>query len=197
MEAHPEPFIFLPNLQRPSLFTGLVIRTVSDPRTVIAAVREAIRRVDGEQGVLETSTMEQRVMDSVARPRLQTILLGAFGVLALMLACIGIYGILAHAVSQRQREIGVRLALGATQNTILGEILRAGLGLTALGVFIGLGAALALTHYLESLLYSVRPTDPVAFALAVATLLVVATGACYLPAHRAARMDPMAVLREE
>ena len=197
MQTPAGPFIFLPNSQRPNLFCGLVIRTAGDPVTMIAAVREAMRSVDPEQGVLETSTMEQRITDSVAQPRLQTILLGAFGLLALVLACIGIYGVLAYAVSQRLREIGVRVALGATPGTILGEILGSGLGLAALGLLIGLGAALALTRYLEALLYSVRPTDPAVFALAIATLLLVATAACYLPARRAARVDPIVVLREE
>ena len=197
MQVEPEPFIFLPNSQRPSLFCGLVVRTVGDPITMTSAVREAMRSVDPQQGVLETSTMEQRITNSVARPRLQTILLGSFGVLALVLACIGIYGVLAYAVSQRMREMGVRLALGATPGTVLGEILSGGVRLTGLGVFIGLGAALALTRYLEALLYSVRPTDPAVFALAIATLLVVAMVACYIPARRAARVDPMVILREE
>jgi putative ABC transport system permease protein len=197
MEAAPEPFIFLPNSQRPSLFAGLVVRTAGDPLTMIAAVREAIRSVDPEQGVMETATMERRITDSVARPRLQTILLGAFGVLALVLACIGIYGVLAYAVSQRLPEIGVRLALGATPGRILGEVLRGGLGLTAVGLFIGVAVALALTRYLQALLYAVRSTDPAVFALAIATLLLVAAAACYIPARRAAHVDPMAVLREE
>ncbi len=197
IEAQPEPFIFLPNSQRPSLFCGLVIRTAADPVSMTAAVREAMRNVDPEQGVLETSTMDQRITNSVARPRLQTILLGSFGVLALVLACIGIYGVLAYAVSQRMREMGVRLALGATPATVLREILGGGLRLTGLGLIIGLGAALALTRYLEALLYSVKPTDPAVFALAIATLLMVAVAACYIPASRAARVDPMVVLREE
>jgi len=137
------------------------------------------------------------ITDSVAQPRLQTILLGAFGVLALVLACIGIYGVLGYAVSQRMREMGVRLALGATPGAILREVLRRGLGLVALGLFIGLSGALALTRYLEALLYSVRLTDPTVFTLAIATLLVVATAACYLPARRAADVNPMAVLRED
>ena len=141
--------------------------------------------------------MEQRITESVAQPRLETILLGGFGILALVLACIGIYGVLAYAVSQRLREIGVRVALGATSGTILREILRSGLSLAVLGLFIGLAAALALTRYLEALLYSVRPTDPAVFVLAIATLLLVAASACYLPARRAARVDPIVVLREE
>ena len=146
---------------------------------------------------MDTSTMEQRIADSVAQPRLQTTLLGAFGVLALMLACIGIYGVLSYAVSQRVREIGVRLALGATPGAILRQVLSGGLGLAAVGLIIGLGSALILTRYMESLLYSVRPTDPTVFALTIATLLLVATIASYLPAHRAARLDPMIALREE
>ena len=197
IKAQPGPFIFLPNSQRPNLSCGLVVRTTGDPLRMIAAVREAIRNVDPGQGVMETSTMEQRITDSVARPRLQTILLGTFGGLALVLACIGIYGVLAYTVSQRLREIGVRLALGATPGTVLGEILRRGLGLAILGLLIGLGAALGLTRYLETLLYSVRPTDPAVFALAIATLLLVAMAACYFPARRAAQVDPMVVLREE
>ena len=197
MEDQPEPFVFVPNAQRPSLFCALVIRTAGDPAQMTAAVRGAMRSVDPAQGVLETSTMEQLIASSVAQPRLQTILLGSFGFLALVLACIGIYGVLAYAVSQRLREMGVRLALGATPGTIIGEVLGGGLRLTALGIITGLGAALALTHYLESLLYAVRPTDPVVFGLTIATLLVVAFIACYAPARRASRVDPMVVLREE
>jgi len=197
MQTASDPFVFLPNAQRPNLSAGLVVRTTGDPLTMIGAVREAMRSVDAEQGVLETASMEQRITDSIASPKLQTILLGAFGVLALVLACLGIYGVLAYAVSQRTREMGVRLALGAAPGTILGRILTDGLRLAGLGLIIGLAAALMLTRYLETLLYSVRPTDPTVFALAIATLLVVAAAACYLPARRAARVDPMVVLREE
>lgn len=197
VEAQPEPFVFLPNAQRPSMFWGLVIRTPADPGAMTAAVREAMRSVDPGQGMLETSTMDQRIANSVAQPRLQTILLGSFGVLALVLACIGIYGVLAYAVSQRRREMGVRLALGASPATVLGEILSGGMRLTGLGVLIGLSAALALTRFLVAMLYSVRPTDPTVFAAAIAILLLVAGVACYVPARRAARVDPMVVLREE
>jgi putative ABC transport system permease protein len=197
VQAAPEPFIFLPNAQHPNLFCGLVIRTAGNPVTMIAAVRKAIRSVDPQQGVMETATMEQRITEAVAQPRLETILLGGFGLLALVLACIGIYGVLAYAVSQRLREIGVRVALGATSGTILREILRNGLSLAALGLFIGLAATLALTRYLEAMLYSVRPTDPAVFAFAIATLLLVAPSACYLPARPASRVDSIVVLREE
>ena len=197
LESEPGPFIFLPNSQRPSLIMGLVVRTAGDPLTMIKAVREAMQSVDPEQGVLETTTMEQRISDSVAQPRLQTILLGAFGVLALVLACIGIYGVLAYAVSQRMREMGVRMALGAVPGRILREILTGGLRLAFLGLAIGLAAAFALTRYLQNLLYSVKPTDPAVFAISIAALLLVAAAACSLPALRAARVDPIVVLREE
>ena len=197
MQSPPEPFIFLPNSQRPSLFTGLVVRTLDDPLRVVGTVREAIRSVDPEQGVMDIRTMEQRIADSVASPRLQTILLDAFGILALVLACLGTYGVVAFAVTQRIREIGVRLALGATPATIRAQILRAGVGTSALGLLIGFGAALAVTRYLKTLLYSVQPTDPGVFALAIALLVLVTTAACYIPASRAARQDPMAVLRQE
>jgi putative ABC transport system permease protein len=197
MQSRPYPSVFLPNAQRPNLFTGLVVRTAGDPRTLMASVREAIRGVDPDQGVMETSTMEQRIADSIAQPRLQTILLGAFGVLALVLACLGIYGVLAYAVSQRMREMGVRLALGAAPGAILREILGGGLRPAGLGLVFGLVAALGLTRYLEAILYSVRPTDPAVFVSATAILLMVAAAACYLPARRAARVDPMVVLREE
>jgi ABC-type antimicrobial peptide transport system permease subunit len=114
-----------------------------------------------------------------------------------VLACLGIYGVVAYAVTQRTREIGLRLALGATPTTILGQILGTGLKTSALGLLIGSGAALALSRYLKTMLYSVRPTDPAVFALAIGLLLLVSTTACFVPASRAAGQDPMAVLREE
>jgi putative ABC transport system permease protein len=197
METQPGPMIYLPQSQRPSLFCGFVIRAAQDPATVIAAVREAMREVDPDQGVFETSTMDALVANSVARPRLETLVLGGFGLIALTLACIGIYGMLAYSVSQRLREMGVRIALGATRGAILSEVLRGGMRLTVIGIAIGFCAALALTRYLESLLYTIHPTDPPVFALASTMLVTVAMLACYAPARRAARVDPMTILREE
>jgi predicted permease len=197
IQVNPGPFIFLPNAQRPNLFTAFVMRTTGDPLSVIGAVREAMRKVDADQGVLETTTMEQKMSDSVARPRLQTALLGAFGVLALVLACIGIYGVLAYAVAQRMREMGIRAAVGAAPATLLREILGGGLRLAGLGLLIGTFAALALTRYLQTLLYAVRPTDPTVFASAIAVLLAISAFACYVPARRASHVDPLIVLREE
>jgi putative ABC transport system permease protein len=197
MRADPGPFVFLPNAQRPNLFNAFVIRTGGEPLAMVAAVREAMRGIDPDQGVLETATMEQRVSNSIARPRLQTVLLGAFGGLALVLACIGIYGVLAYAVAQRMREMGIRAAVGAAPGVILREVLGSGLRLAGLGLLIGVGASLTLTRYLETQLYAVRPTDPAVFAMSIVTLLLVAAVACYVPARRAARVDPIIVLREE
>jgi ABC-type antimicrobial peptide transport system permease subunit len=156
-----------------------------------------MKRVDPDQGVMETATMEQRMSSSIARPRLQTVLLGTFGFLALVLACIGIYGVLAYAVAQRMREMGIRAAVGAAPAILLREILGGGLRLAGLGVLIGTVAAFALTRYLQTLLYAVRPTDPAVFASTVSILLAIAAFACYVPARRAARVDPVIVLREE
>ena len=197
MQVKPGPFVFLPNAQRPSLINALVIRTSGDPLTLTSAVREALRNVDPDQGVMETATMEQRISGSIARPRLQTVLLGAFGILALVLACLGIYGVLAYAVAQRMREFGIRAAMGAAPRKLLGEILGGGLRLAGAGVLIGTVAALALTRYLETLLFAVRPTDPAVFAGAIAILLAISVLACYVPARRAAGADPLLVLREE
>ncbi len=197
MQVKPGPFVFQPKAHRPNLFASLVIRATGDPLTAIGAVRQAVKRVDPDQGILETTTMEKRVSDSIARPRLQAVLLGTFGALALVLACIGIYGVLAYAVAQRMREFGIRAAIGAAPGRLLGEILGSGLRLTGTGVLIGAVAALALTRYLETLLYAVRPTDPVVFASAIGILLAISVLACYVPARRAARADPLMVLREE
>jgi putative ABC transport system permease protein len=197
MQVAPGPFVFLPNAQRPSLINAFVIRTSEDPLTLAVAVREAMRKVDPDQGVMETATMQERMSSSIARPRLQTVLLGTFGVLALVLACIGIYGVLAYAVAQRMREMGIRAAVGAAPAVLLREILGGGLRLAGLGVLIGTVAAFALTRYLQTLLYAVRATDPAVFASAITILLAISAFACYVPARRAARVDPLIVLREE
>ena len=197
MRVTPGPFVFLPNAQRPSLITALVIRTSGDPVYLTGAIREALRRVDPDQGVMETATMEERISNSIARPRLQTVLLGAFGILALVLACLGIYGVLTYAVAQRMREFGIRAAMGAAPRKLLGEILSGGLRLAGAGVLIGTMAALALTRYLETLLYAVKPTDAVVFGSAIGILLAISALACYVPARRAASADPLLVLRQE
>jgi hypothetical protein len=197
LHTRPDPCLFMPNAQQPFPFSALVIRTNGDPHGLVEAVKREIRSVDPDQGVGEIQTMEQIVSDSIARPRAQTLLFGVFGALALALACVGIYGVLAYAVTHRTREIGVRLALGATPAAAFGLILRDGLRLTASGLIVGLGAAVVLTRFMQGLLYDVAALDPTVFASVTILLTLVATAACALPAARATRVDPAIVLRDE
>jgi putative ABC transport system permease protein len=141
--------------------------------------------------------MEERVASAGAQPRIQAWLVAVFSVIALALACIGIYGVISYTVSQRTREIGVRIALGANRLSILGQILRESLLVAATGVVIGVLVSLALTRYLETLLFEVRPADPVIYGSVVALMLAVATLASYFPSRRAASVDPVIALRDE
>jgi putative ABC transport system permease protein len=193
----PQPTVFVCNLQAPSLFTNLVVRTEGDPMAAVSAVKEAMRQVDPEQGVAEIVSMEQLLSNSIAQPRLQTILLGAFGVLGLVLACVGVYAVISYSVAQRVREVGIRLALGASPKVIRALVLREGMVLAGVGVAVGILAAFALTRYLATLLYTVKPTDPGVFAAVGTLLLVTAAAGCWFPAHRATTVDPAVVLREE
>ncbi len=197
LSVDPQPTLFLCNFQAPSMFTNLVVRTQGDPMTAVSAVKEALRQVDPDQGAAAIVSMEQLLSSSIAGPRLQMILLGAFGAVGLVLACVGVYAVISYSVAQRLREMGIRLALGATPNGIRGLVLQEGMILAAAGVAAGLIAALALTRYLSTLLYAVKPTDPAVLAV-VSSLLVVAAGAgCWFPARRATSIDPVVVLREE
>jgi putative ABC transport system permease protein len=197
LHTRPDPCLFIPNAQQPFPFSALVIRTNGDPQGLVEPVKREIRSVDPDQGVGEIQTMEQLVSDAIARPRAQTLLFAVFGALALALACVGIYGVLAYAVTQRTREIGVRLALGATPAAAFGLVLRDGLRLTASGLIVGLGLAFVLTRFMQGLLYDVAPVDPAVFAAVTILLTLVATAACALPAARATRVDPAIVLRDE
>jgi putative ABC transport system permease protein len=193
----PQPTVYICNMQAPSLFASLVIRTQGHPVTAVAAVKEAMRQVDPDQGTAEIQSMEQLVSGSIAGPRLQAVLLGAFGALGLLLACVGIYAVISYSVAQRMREVGIRLALGAAPGAIRGMVLCEGMLLAAAGIAIGAAASLALTRYLATMLYTVKPTDPAVFASVAAILAVAAAAGCWFPAHRATSVDPAVVLREE
>jgi len=147
--------------------------------------------------VSEVAAMDHVVASSMARPRFAMALLSAFAAIALMLGTIGIYGVIAYAVSQRTREIGVRMALGATPSNAMWMVLRRGVSLTAAGLLIGTVGALVTTRLLSGLLYGVSPTDPVTFALVLTIAGIIATLACYIPARRATRVDPGIALRAE
>ncbi|HXG68897.1 MAG TPA: ABC transporter permease [Blastocatellia bacterium] len=175
----------------------LVLRAAGDPKSLVAAVRSAVRAVDPEQPVSNIRTMDEILGEEAGPRRMGVILLAAFAGLALLLASLGIYGVLAYFVAQHTPEIGVRLALGASPRDILGLVLRRGMRLTLLGVSIGLAASFALTRLMASLLYGVSATDPATFAAVALLLAGVALLACYLPARRATKVDPMVALRYE
>lgn len=197
LHAQPLPTVFLGHAQEPSYMASLVVRTAGDPLAAAAAVRQQIRSVDPDQGVLSVQPMEGVLADSIARPRVQAMLVGAFAVLALAMACLGLYGVLAYSVEQRRREVGVRVAIGATPGKILRLVVGQGLRLTAIGLTFGLALALGLTRYLAAMLYGVQPADPPVFLGVGLLLLAVAAAASWLPARQAMRVDPVVALRDE
>jgi len=175
----------------------LVLRTNGDPMSLTGAVREAVRAADPDQPISNVQTMAEVLGTETSQRRLGMILLTAFAVLALLLASLGIYGVLAYFVAQHRNEIGVRLALGATPAKILLLVLQKGMKLTLLGVAIGLAASFALTRLMTSLLFGVKAVDPLTFAAVPVLLAAVAFLACWIPARRAARVDPVIALRYE
>jgi predicted permease len=177
--------------------TTFQLRTAADPNRIIPAVRQAAREIDANLPLFNIKTLATQVDESLAQERLISTLSSFFGLLSLLLAGIGLYGILAYAVSRRTREIGIRIALGAKRSDVLRMVLRQGLILTLLGVGFGLAASLGATRLLVSQLFSVTPTDPVAFVVAPILLLTVALLACLLPARRATKVDPLIAIRQE
>ena len=175
----------------------LTIRTTSDALSLSGAVRELVRGIDRDQPVSKTRTMDEVMQASVAAPRFRTLLLGLFGLAALSLGALGIYGVMSYSVSQRTREIGIRLALGAARPQVIKLVLKQGLVLTLAGIGMGLLGALGLTRLLSSMLYEVRPTDAFTFTAVSLVLTVIALLANYLPARRATKVDPMVALRYE
>ena len=175
----------------------LAVRVTGDPAQLVGAIREAVRSVDPLQPIVKIATMESVVARSTAQRQLGLLLFVAFGVIALILAAAGIYGVLAGSVAERTREFGLRAALGAAPGSIVGLVLRQAGGVVGTGLLIGVGAAIALSRYLRALLYGIGPTDPVAVAFAVVALAIVALAACIVPARRAVRVDPMSALRSD
>jgi putative ABC transport system permease protein len=172
----------------------LVIRTAVDPLSVAAAARTEIHQVDPDQPISNIQTMDEVLVDETASRRMGMTLLTIFASLALLLATLGIYGVLAYFVVQHTQEIGVRMALGAQRSDIVGLVVKRGMRLAVLGVVIGLGGAFALTRLMASLLYGVGTADPMTYAIIALLLTAVALLACYLPARRASKVDPMVAL---
>jgi putative ABC transport system permease protein len=190
--------MYFPAQQRPSLNMSLLVRAgTGGPTSLAVAIQREILNIDKDQAVTEVATLEQVMGESIEQPRLTMFLLGIFALVALTLAAIGIYGVMAYAVAQRTREIGIRMALGAQTRDVLRLVVRNGMTLALVGVAIGLAAAFAATRLIASLLFEVAATDATTFTIVSGGMLAVALLACYIPARRAARVDPLVALRYE
>jgi putative ABC transport system permease protein len=176
---------------------AVLVRSSAEVATLSAAIRETVQSIDPAMPVYELRTMEDVVSESVAQPRFYTLLLTAFGALALLLAALGIYGVISYSVAQRTRELGIRIALGATHERVLRLVLGQGVALSVVGVAIGIAGALWLVHLLAALLYGVQATDTLTFASVAAVLIGIASLATYVPARRAARVDPVIAMRAD
>jgi hypothetical protein len=198
-ERDPKPGVYVSQLQGPRFFptVNLIVRVDSDPLGYAPAIQRIIRSVDPDQPIRLTRSMSEVIALTVGDRRQQTTLLVAFGALALVIASLGLYGLLAQTVAARVREIGVRMALGATWRSVVRMVMARGIVLTSAGVGLGAGLAWSATRGMSTLLYGVSATDPLTFTLVVGLLGVVSLVACAIPAVRAARVDPMLVLRDQ
>jgi putative ABC transport system permease protein len=200
LREEPAPEVYVPYTQKPwpsMLVMQAVIRTKADPDSVMAGVREAVHSIDSGLPLARVTTLAAIVDTSLAQPRFAMLLLGSFGALTLLLASIGIYGVISYSVVQRTQEIGIRLALGAQRRNVFGMILNQRARLAGLGMAIGLLLAFGVARLMAGFLFGVQPADPLTFAAVCALLLGVAFLACYIPARRATRVDPLTALRYE
>ncbi|HEX7296876.1 MAG TPA: ABC transporter permease, partial [Pyrinomonadaceae bacterium] len=196
----PDLEMYVPYAQERRSFVAprdLVVRTKGEPSVIAAAVRTAVWNVDKDQPVSNVRTMNQVLSETVSQEKFQTLLLTLFGSLAVLLACIGLYGLISYAVANRTNEIGLRLALGAQRADVLTLILKQGVVVTFVGIAVGLSVAFAVTRILAGMLFEISPTDPLTFSSAAALLFFVAIVACYVPARRATKVDPLVALRYE
>jgi predicted lysophospholipase L1 biosynthesis ABC-type transport system permease subunit len=193
----PQPFLYLPLLQDYRSNMILVARTASEPEKMFHAILTEVAALDPEMPMFDTRTLEEHIGVSLFLQRMAATLLGIFGVFALSLAALGLYGVMAYTVSQRTRELGIRISVGAKQWEILTLILEEGLMLSIIGMVAGVAIALAVTRLSAHLLYGVSAADPLTFAVVALLLLVVATAAAYFPALRATKVDPVIALRIE
>jgi putative ABC transport system permease protein len=194
----PTPLqVYDPLLQEPSGFATLAVRTLGAPLSLSPAVRSQVLAIDPDQPVAQIKTMEQYIADSTARSRMSMILLAVFAALAVVLAGVGLYGVMAFSVAHRRHEIGIRMALGAGVPRVLKLVVAQGMAMAIIGAMVGLGAAFGLTRLLSGLLYGTSATDPIIFAAIPIAVLLVALASCTLPALRATRIDPVVALRYE
>jgi putative ABC transport system permease protein len=192
-----EAAMYMPSLQRPDNFSAFVVRASGDLASLAGGLKEAVQGIDSDQPIANIKTMDQTMIEYNAQRRLTMLMLGIFACLALLLASIGVYGVMAYSVTERTHEFGIRLALGAKRSAVLQMVVRQGMLLAAAGLGLGLGAAYGLTRLMSSLLFNVSATDPAVFAVVSVVLSLVALLACSIPAMRATRVDPMVTLRYE
>jgi len=197
LSAPAEPAFYLADRQQPFDRRFVLVRTAADPRSALNSIRAAVSALDRDVPVARLYTVDQLMNESVAAPRFRTTLVTVFAVIGLLLAAIGIYGVMAYTVSQRARELGVRVALGATTRDVMRMVLAEAFALAAAGVGLGVAGAVATTRLMAALLFGVTPTDPATFVLIAGILMAIALAGSYVPARRATRVDPIATLRSE
>jgi putative ABC transport system permease protein len=195
LDANVHPTAYWPHPELAFSFMTLIVRTDGDPVSLAPAIREAVRSIDKDLPVVDVASMEKLLSVSLARARFSTVVLGVFAGIALLLAVVGIYGVISYGVTERTHEIGLRVALGAQQADILGMVLRQGLLLALTGVAIGMLSAFGATRLMSSLLFGTSSSDPVTYTAVICILTTAALAACYIPALRASQVDPMVALR--
>ena len=189
--------IYLPHSQFPTAFNNIVVRTEGDPYSALGAVRREIRAIDKDQAVYNVVTLAELHSDSISLRRFLMLLLIVFAGLTLTLAAVGIYGVVSYAVTQRTQEIGIRIALGARPADVLTLVVKGGMALALTGVGIGVVIAFGLTRLMEAVLFGVTATDALTYAIGSLVLVAVAVLACYVPARRATKVDPLVAMRSE
>jgi ABC-type antimicrobial peptide transport system permease subunit len=197
LESEPKPEMYVTYLQAPPAFYTLAVRTKLEPASMVGAVRNEVLAIDKDQPVSAVKTMSEMRSESLAPLRFNTVALSIFAGLGLILAAVGIYGVMAYSVGQRTHEIGIRMALGAQPGAVLRLILRQGMLLVLIGVVVGLALSFGLTRIMASFLYGVTATDPATFVFVAVVLSLVALLANYIPARRATKVDPLIALRNE
>jgi putative ABC transport system permease protein len=197
LDTPAEPTVYWPHPELVISEMTIVVRTTNDPLTLVSAVRSELQQMDPEQPMAAISTMDQLLAGSLSRSRFTMLVLGVFAAVALVLACVGIYGVIAYSVTQRTQEFGIRMALGANRHDVFRLVLGQGTRLTLLGIGLGIVAALIVTRLLATLLFGISATDPLTFTTVALLLALVALAACYIPARRATRVDPIVALRYE